>query len=66
MRHWLRRYRGVVDGYCERAMIIASVEQVEVGNIMELSITGHVLKRARQSNLFVAGKNKKVESEESQ
>ena len=30
---------------------IASVEQVEPGNITELSITGHVLKWARQSNL---------------
>ena len=29
---------------------IASVEQVEVGNFMELSITGHVLKWARQSS----------------
>ena len=33
-------------------MRIASVEQVEQGNIMELSITGHVLTWARQSNLF--------------
>ena len=41
-----------VDGYRENAMRIASVEQVEQGNIMELSITGHVLKWARQSNLF--------------
>ena len=29
-----------VDGYREKAMIIASVEQIELGNIMELSITG--------------------------
>ena len=40
------------DGHRENAMRIASVEQVEQGNIMELSITGHVLKWARQSNLF--------------
>ena len=40
-----------VDGYCEKAMRIASIEQIEQGNIMELSITGQVLKWARQSNL---------------
>ena len=39
-----------VDGYREKAMKIASVEQVKLGNIMELSVTGHVLKWARQSN----------------
>ena len=39
-----------VDGYREKAMIIASVEQIELGNIMELSITGQVLKWARQVN----------------
>ena len=32
-------------------MRIASVEQVELGNIMELSITGQVLRWARRSNL---------------
>ena len=32
-------------------MRIASVEQIELGNFMELSITGQVLKWARQSNL---------------
>ena len=32
------------DGYREKAMRIASVEQVELGNIMELSVTGHVFK----------------------
>ena len=40
-----------VDGHCEKAMRIASVEQIELGNIMELSITGQVLRWARQSNL---------------
>ena len=40
-----------VDGHCEKAMRIASVEQIEPGNIMELSITGQMLKWARQSNL---------------
>ena len=33
-----------VDGHCEKAMKIASVEQIELGNIMELSITGQVLR----------------------
>ena len=42
-----------VDGHCEKAMRIASVEQIELGNIMELSITCLVLRWARQSNLFV-------------
>ena len=40
-----------VGGYREKAMRIASVEQIELGNIMELSITGQVLKWARQENL---------------
>ena len=33
-------------GYREEAMRIASVEQIELGNIMELSVMGSVLKRA--------------------
>ena len=41
-----------VDGHCEKAMRIASVEQIELGNIMELSITCQVLRWARQSNLL--------------
>ena len=40
-----------VDGYREKAMKIESVEQIELGNIMEMSITGQVLRWARQSNL---------------
>ena len=40
-----------VDGHCEKAMKIASVEQIELGNIMELSTTGQVLRWARRSNL---------------
>ena len=40
-----------VDGRREKVMRIASVEQIELGNIMELSITGQVLRWARQSNL---------------
>ena len=40
-----------VDGYREKTMCIASVGQFELGNIMDLSITGHVLKWARQSHL---------------
>ena len=43
-----------VDGYREKATRIASVEQVELGNIMGLSIMGHVLKGVRQSN-FLGG-----------
>ena len=39
-----------VDGDREKAMT-ASVEQIELGNVMELSITGQVLKWARRSNL---------------
>ena len=41
-----------VDGYCEKLMRIASVEQIELGNIMEPSITGQVLRWARQSTLL--------------
>ena len=41
-----------VDGRREKAMRIASVEQIELGNIMELSITGEVCSGgARQMNL---------------
>ena len=40
-----------VDGSGEKVMRIASVEQIELGNLMELSITGQVLKWARQSKL---------------
>ena len=40
-----------IDGYREKARRIASVEQIELGNIMELSITGQVLRWARQVNL---------------
>ena len=36
-----------VDGDSEKAMRTASVEQIELGNIMELSITGQVLRWAR-------------------
>ena len=39
-----------VDGYSGRAIRIARVEQLDFGNIMEFSITGHVLNWARQSN----------------
>ena len=38
------------DGNRERTMWIEGVEQVEMGNIMELSVTGHVLGCARPSN----------------
>ena len=34
-----------VDGHREKALRIASVEQVELDHIMELSATGHVLKK---------------------
>ena len=40
-----------VDGYREKAMRIECVEPIELGNIMELSIAGQVLRWARQSNL---------------
>ena len=40
-----------VDGYREKTMRIASVEQVDLGNIMELSITDHVLEWARRWKL---------------
>ena len=40
-----------IDGYREKARIIASVEQIELGNIMELSITGQLLRWARQLKL---------------
>ena len=40
-----------IDGSREKVMRIASVEQIELGNLMELSITGQVLKWARQSNV---------------
>ena len=38
-------------GIVKKAMSIASVEQIELGNILEQSITGQVLMWARQSNL---------------
>ena len=40
-----------IDGSREKVMRIARVEQIELGNLMELSITGQVFKWARQSNL---------------
>ena len=40
-----------IDGYREKARRIASVEQIELGNIMELSITGQLLRWARRANL---------------
>ena len=36
-----------IDGSREKVMRIASVEQVELGNIVKLSIMGQVLKWAR-------------------
>ena len=43
--------RKQLTSFVKKQLRIASVEQVELGNITELSITGHVLKWARQSNL---------------
>ena len=40
-----------IDGCCEKAIRIASVEQIELGNLMELSIKGQMLRWARRSNL---------------
>ena len=39
-----------IDKYREKAKVIASVGPVELSNIMELSITGHVLSNG-QDNL---------------
>ena len=41
-----------IDGSREKVMRIASDEQIELCNLMELSITGQALKWARQSNPF--------------
>ena len=49
-------------------MRIPSVEQVELGNHMELSLTGHADKWARQSNISgrtVAEQSRWMEPEES-
>ena len=35
----------------KKVIRIASVEQLELGNIMELSVTGHVLKWAGETNV---------------
>ena len=40
-----------VDGYREKAMRIESAEQIGLDSVVELSITGQVLRWARQSNL---------------
>ena len=40
-----------IDGYREKARRIAKVAQIELGNIMELSITGQLLRGARRANL---------------
>ena len=40
-----------IDGYREKARRIAVVEQIKLGNIMELSITGQLLRWARRVNL---------------
>ena len=39
-----------MTGVVKQAMRIASVEKVELENIMELSLMGQVLKSARQMN----------------
>ena len=39
------------DVYREKARRIANVEQIELGNIMELSITGELLRGAKRANL---------------
>ena len=56
-----------VDGYREQAMRITSVEQVELGNNMELSVIGHVLdgQDNRISLETVAGQSRWLEHEES-
>ena len=40
-----------MTGVVKKAMRFASVEQIELGNIMELSVAGQVLRWARQSKL---------------
>ena len=40
-----------IDGYREKARRIANVEQIELGNIMELSITSQLLRGARRANV---------------
>ena len=40
-----------VDGHREKAARMESVEQMDLGNTMELSITGQVLRWPGQSNL---------------
>ena len=40
------------NGYRETAMSLADLEQVELGSIMESSVSGSVLKCARQSTLL--------------
>ena len=40
-----------IDGYPEKTRRIANVEQIELGNIMELSITGQMIRRAKRANL---------------
>ena len=40
-----------IDGYREKTRRIANVEQIELGNIMELSITGQLIREARRANL---------------
>ena len=48
-------------GIVKNAMRIVSVEQVELGNIMELPITDQVLRWARQSNLSGGVSRSKVD-----
>ena len=40
-----------IDGYREKARRIANVEQIKLGNIMELSITGQLFRGERQANM---------------
>ena len=40
-----------IDGNREKARRIANFEQIELGNVMELSITGQLIRGARQANL---------------
>ena len=50
-----------VVGNREKAMRIESVEQFELGSIMELSVTDEVLRWARQSNLSGAASLRKAD-----
>ena len=56
-----------LTGTVKKTMMIANVEQVDLGNIMELRVIGHVLKWAGQTHLreSVAEQCSRMEPEKS-